>query len=288
MNNNTGWANTMRVLIPILVYAGITYLVEIVGTMIAMTFTVLGSQGSNITMDTNDLVNAGLRVLDTYAFELSMAACILALPVMLYFMNSDRKRLGAAKKEYEPVNPYLFFPLLLMGAAACLALNNMISISGLAGNYQENMNQVRESLYQGRIILELFGIGILSPIVEEMLFRGLVLNRLEEVGSTNHAIFMSAILFGCYHGNLLQMIYASFLGMLMGYVYTRYRTLLAPILVHVGANIVSVIGSETNLLDGMYLSDTMVMIYTGIWCAVVLLCTYVVSKYVEAREVPRG
>ena len=282
-----GWKNTVRILIPILAYAGITYLAEFVGTIIAMMFSVLAIKQGGGSIEYASMVDMIGQILTDYSYELSIAACVMALPVMLYFMHLDRKRLGDQRKVYDQVPIAYYIPLLILGAAGCLALNNMVNLSGLAGNYQENLYQVQEALYHGRILLELAGIGVLSPVVEEILFRGVVMNRIEETGSTKAAIILSAILFGCYHGNLLQAVYASMLGLILGYVYAKYRRLAAPILVHVGANIISVIGSETIWLDGMYQSDLYVMIFTAIWCVVILLCVYVVQYFVNPVELKK-
>ena len=58
--------------------------------------------------------------------------------------------------------------------------------------------------------------GIFAPLSEEILFRGLVLDTLRPYGK-RFAIFGSAVLFGLFHGNLLQTPYAFGVGLLLGY-----------------------------------------------------------------------
>ena len=58
-----------------------------------------------------------------------------------------------------------------------------------------------------------------------------------------------SILFGFSHGNLVQFLYAMGLGMLLAYVCEKYGSLKAPILLHVTANLTSLIITETGLLD---------------------------------------
>lgn len=63
--------------------------------------------------------------------------------------------------------------------------------------------------------------GILGPIAEEILFRGLVLRSLRPYGK-KFAIVVSAILFGLFHGNLMQVPFAFVVGLVLGYVALEY------------------------------------------------------------------
>lgn len=63
--------------------------------------------------------------------------------------------------------------------------------------------------------------SILAPIAEEVLFRGYVLRSLRPFGK-RFAVFGSALLFGLFHGNLLQTPYAFLVGLILGYVTVEY------------------------------------------------------------------
>ena len=63
--------------------------------------------------------------------------------------------------------------------------------------------------------------GLAAPIVEEILFRGVLLRGLERHGK-RFAIVGSAILFGFFHGNLVQSPYAFAVGLVLGYVAMEY------------------------------------------------------------------
>lgn len=78
--------------------------------------------------------------------------------------------------------------------------------------------------------------SILAPIWEELLFRGYVLRTLRPFGK-RFAILTSAILFGLFHGNLLQTPYALIMGLLLGYVTAEYSIGWA-ILLHMFNNLV--------------------------------------------------
>lgn len=63
--------------------------------------------------------------------------------------------------------------------------------------------------------------GLLAPVAEEILFRGLILRSLEPYGK-KLAIFVSALLFGIFHGNIVQSPFAFAVGLVLGYVAVEY------------------------------------------------------------------
>lgn len=79
--------------------------------------------------------------------------------------------------------------------------------------------------------------GILSPIVEEAVFRGLIYNRMKRCFQPKIALVFSALIFGAYHGNLVQALYGTILGFLIAYSYERYKSFVAPVIFHGVANI---------------------------------------------------
>lgn len=88
--------------------------------------------------------------------------------------------------------------------------NNLIDISPLpelSGSYEETSAM----LMSGSLILQLLCVGILAPIVEEILMRGIIFGRLRDMMRPAWAIFWGGLLFGIFHGNIVQGVYASFL-----------------------------------------------------------------------------
>lgn len=76
---------------------------------------------------------------------------------------------------------------------------------------------------------------VIAPIVEELIFRKLIIDRLSIYGD-HIAIIFSAVAFGLMHGNLYQFFYATFLGVLLGYVYTKTRNVKYTIYMHMIIN----------------------------------------------------
>lgn len=70
---------------------------------------------------------------------------------------------------------------------------------------------------------------LFAPVVEEIIFRGLVMRGLEKYGKW-FAVAASAVLFGLFHGNPAQSPYAFAVGLVLGYVAMEYNLLWAMVM----------------------------------------------------------
>ena len=78
-------------------------------------------------------------------------------------------------------------------------------------------------------------IGILAPLAEEVVFRGAILRKLLAMMPTGRhwvAIAISALIFGIVHFNLPQGIHAFLIGLLLGWMYYRTRSIIPGIVFH--------------------------------------------------------
>jgi membrane protease YdiL (CAAX protease family) len=77
---------------------------------------------------------------------------------------------------------------------------------------------------------------VLAPIFEEMLFRGVLLRAFLTQHARWAAICYSALLFGAAHLNVYQFLLAFWLGLLLGWLYERSRSLVPCIALHAAVN----------------------------------------------------
>jgi len=84
--------------------------------------------------------------------------------------------------------------------------------------------------------------AVAAPIFEEFLFRGFLLPSLTKYVPVWGAIGLSALLFAVAHLSLSEVLPLAVLGSVLGFVYTRSRSLLAPILLHSLWNSVTMVG----------------------------------------------
>lgn len=78
--------------------------------------------------------------------------------------------------------------------------------------------------------------GIVAPVIEEIVYRGYAMRSLSKYGKT-FAIIASSILFGVMHSNLPQAIFATLVGIVLGYVAMEYSIIWSMVL-HILNNLV--------------------------------------------------
>lgn len=105
----------------------------------------------------------------------------------------------------------------------------------------EAMNAGTENIAGGNAFGTFMIAVIAAPVVEEILFRGIVLRSMRKFAPAWAAILISSVLFGVYHLNIVQAAYATLMGIAAGILYERKRNLLFPILVHFANNLIKLI-----------------------------------------------
>lgn len=120
-------------------------------------------------------------------------------------------------------------------------LSNNLPESWIEGN-RENVS----AFQGGNPIVMLIAVVVFAPIVEELLFRGVIYNAIKKIfkvlikntSKKTHyctvifAAVITSFLFGVYHGNILQALYAGVLSLLMIWVYELSGSIFASMLVH--------------------------------------------------------
>lgn len=275
-----------RLLYPGLVYYGICFFVQTLVTLYISFQTIAGYDSASLSSQMNEIFNEILNRTLSVALELQVIGAALTLPLLILFYRMDRKRDRIAGRAhcYTKVSGSAVCTDRGAGAVTCLAGNNLIMVSGLY-SVSSAYDEVSEVLYGGKLVLEFVGLGLLIPIVEELIFRGLIYRRLREYTSLGTGAVLSALIFGIYHGNLVQGVYAFLLGLLFVYVYERYHTMAAPILFHMAANLLSVLGSETGALDWMYGSLGVFWGVTVICCLLIVVMVYLIERFVHSTEI---
>ena len=118
------------------------------------------------------------------------------------------------------------------------------------------------------LFLYVIGICIAAPVAEEMLFRGVILHALRPYGN-GFAILISALFFGLIHGNFSQAPGAFVIGIALGIVTLRTRSLLPAIFIHLVNNTISVV--EEYLAIVLQFTDAVIIIIDAIIIIVAIL-----------------
>lgn len=109
---------------------------------------------------------------------------------------------------------------------------------------------------KGEIIALILCTGIMGPIIEEFLFRGIIFNKFKKFNSERISILLTSILFSLLHMNFFNIINTFILSYILIFIYNKYKTLLAPIILHIGVNttvvlIINIIVINVNNLNSL-------------------------------------
>lgn len=135
-------------------------------------------------------------------------------------------------------NVKLLASMCMMGIALQLLISMCLKAvyPMLPQTLTDQYNELMETLIGGNVWLSLFVTVILAPLAEELLFRGVTLRKAAKIMPFMAANVLQAVLFGVYHMNLIQGIYAFVLGLLLGYVAEYFHSIWASILLHAFVN----------------------------------------------------
>lgn len=161
------------------------------------------------------------------------------------------------------------------GFTSSVGLNILFSLSG-AAQQSESYQSVAKDQYAVPLLVGILLYGIVSPLAEEVVFRGILFNRMRKDFPPGMAILLSGVLFGLYHGNMVQGIYGTLMGVLMAYLYERMGRFEIPCLFHMTANLTVYLTAQASGLHER--------LFTAPVAAGLLLVTAGVFALVERRS----
>lgn len=172
--------------------------------------------------------------------------------------------------------------ITLLGFSVAMVANYPANIiAGIFEQFGLNVYPETESTYNTAtdIILGYVNIALVPAFIEEFAFRGVVLGFLRK-HSDSFAVVASAILFGLFHGNFVQIPFAFIGGLMFGFLLVKTNSLLPGMIVHFINNAFSV--TLDILVTSNALSENSVnLIYTAILIAVSIIgiiCAIILVK----------
>ncbi len=130
-----------------------------------------------------------------------------------------------------PLNLFIVIGLTLLGLLAIDPLTNLLPMP-------EEVKKLFEQMFS-KTLPAFFTAVVFAPLLEELIFRGIILEGFLKNYSPVKAIIWTNVLFGLAHLNPWQFIGAFLMGILISWVYFKSRNLLLPILMHLVNNLVS-------------------------------------------------
>lgn len=172
-------------------------------------------------------------IMEAVSYIAGVAAVWRTVKLVLETTSED---MHLSHLKQEPIRNYAILGILT--ACAVLGLNILLELSGVI-QLSESYQSVQANQFSTNLLLGLLCYGLITPIAEELIFRGAVYGYLRRMTNLKIAMIFSALLFGMYHGNLVQGIYGTLMGCLMVYAYEYFGSIKAAMIVHIIANLLA-------------------------------------------------
>jgi len=232
------WKSIWGMFYPTIIYEVLSYLIPLVIIM-ALRIYIDG----NITQNQKEAENILNQMYYSNVMQIMILVSLISIPIFALIMHLDKKKYIAMREvvvyyEYKMVNPLKYLLIIPLAVSSMIAFNMITSFAFLflPNNMMEGYEVVEDILYSAPLPIQVMATVILAPIVEEILYRGVIYNRMKRVMNVKLAMILSSVYFGICHGNYVQGLYAFMIGMMFVFVYDKYKTIWAPMLFHISAN----------------------------------------------------
>lgn len=256
----------LQLFIPLLLFVIVKSLVmNVVGLLLqALGSTVTSGSFLFVYNEAGELIaltgNAGV-IMQGIGFAAGAASVAKIAKRTITKANESMKLMHIRK---DPVKTYVFLALSCLGAV--VGLNLLMSLSGLT-SLSESYQAVAQEQYSANLVMGILCYGLVTPIAEEIVFRGIIYNCLRRSMSVKTSIFISGMIFGMYHMNTVQGIYAFLIGCIIAYAYEYFGDFRVAVAIHMLANVLVYCLSYTQLAVSGFLCWPVCIVFLGLAAA---------------------
>lgn len=229
--------NLLRVAGTIALLVAIYYLLQVLLITASMAVAVLAT---NLPIESMEMVNdaqflkdnpaLAAAVVNAKAVGLFLSALVMLL--FIHFTGFYKLRWGLLRS----IAPKPLFLSTLLVFTSMFALNIFVQWFPLKNNLTDLFVGLSHNP------LGIISLAFLGPLLEEVLFRGAIQGLLMRYfGRPWPAIIVAALVFGVFHMNPVQIVYATLLGIVFGWIFYRTGSLMSVIVGHVLNNSLAVI-----------------------------------------------
>ena len=152
---------------------------------------------------------------------------LFCIPILYYFIKNNKVNEYFKTNRKLNIGDFITYFVLIFWID--ILLNFLISF---IGNIEEKKLIIHRPIY-----IEIIYAIFIAPILEEIIFRGVLMANLKKYGIKT-AIIVSSLFFGLSHYNVYMIIPAFFIGIVLSYIVYKY-SIKYSILIHLLINIVA-------------------------------------------------
>ena len=209
-----------------------------------------------------------------YGLLITLISQIITLLIILLIYKKDKKTYPKIEKELD-LKTLLYGSLFVM-AIGIISGYLMDFINYLFPSFGSGYSEIEKMLTNSYFISVFASVCVLAPIMEEIMFRGIILNNLLSKRSVWYSIIISSFIFGLIHMNLLQGTNAFILGIALSIVFIKTRNIYACMFGHFLNNLIAIISTYTNFSG---------IVYDIINIVLILICIYPILIFIKTDNV---
>ncbi len=212
-------------------------------------------------------------------YTASMATSLIAMSIYRRARGANYRTLRYRLKWFNG-------SLVIVGLVAITAIG-IIEEPLFALMPEEWMDFVEQAIGTGKWAI--LNTVLIAPVLEEMIFRGVILESVRSRWGKIWAIVVSALLFGVVHGVPQQAINAAMVGVILGAIYIATDSLLAVIVLHAINNALSYVlmilfPNNNDTLRSMITSDVVYWSVYAASCVAVIICGTIIFTAVKRHR----
>lgn len=180
--------------------------------------------------------NAGVDIDNSKTVTYIMLLCnqvIFAVTPLIYsrFNGINYMREINIKRGISPLQGGMIVIISLLCIVAFMPLSSLfiLLVTKLGYAYEMSVPSYVDNF--GIFLVSMIFVAVLPAIGEEILYRGFVARGMRKFGVLG-AMILSSLLFATAHGNLMQLVYQFFIGLVLFTVYFATRSIIASALLH--------------------------------------------------------
>lgn len=215
---------------------------------------------------------------------------LLAMGITFWFDHTNRKKnMQIATYDFDPAS----LKITVFASVAVIAIQiGVVSPIVNAIPIPEFMEQIFIEFGKRKGIFSAIAIVLAAPILEELVFRGIILDGLLKKYSPLKSILVSSMLFGLVHLNPWQFIAAFVIGILLAWTYYKTRKLTLCILIHFVNNLFAFMAIYFSDIES-WLNKSLTEVYGGLFSFILIVlssittaivCIYVLRSEFKKRE----
>jgi membrane protease YdiL (CAAX protease family) len=201
--------NIFKIIYPVLIYAAISFGISFL------------LKASKMTIGIEDLI------------FILLAEQIISLAVIVWIYRFQNKTAALITYKYGLASlGFKNTALILLSTYFMLNITGLIALVLRLNERFPTYSEMMKILSEGPLAVRLAAIAVLAPVLEEVLFRGIIFSRMREISNFHISAIISSLIWASMHMNMVQGVTAFAYGLFLAFLYEKFKVLWVPMLSH--------------------------------------------------------